>query len=163
MFGRWLSPSASRSRQRPSRRRSLCASTPPPTPRPLLMDADVRALERALTNVVANAIKFSPAGGEVDLTAKREGEAVEIVVVDRGIGIDDKDQPRLFERFFRASSGYDQVISGSGLGLAIVKEIVEGHGGEVSLQSSLGEGTTVTLRLPAMAPDEADPVATAVA
>jgi signal transduction histidine kinase len=69
-------------------------------------------------------------------------------VSDQGIGIAPEDQERMFTRFFRASSAQKRAIPGSGLGLAIVKEIIERHGGEVSLTSALGEGTRVTLRLP---------------
>jgi PAS domain S-box-containing protein len=110
--------------------------------------ADPRALDRALMNVLANAIKFSLPGGEVELTGRRCSAVVEIAVTDRGIGIGPEDQSRVFERFFRASSGEERAIPGSGLGLSIVKEIVESHGGQVRLESILGEGTTVTVRLP---------------
>jgi signal transduction histidine kinase len=120
--------------------------------------ADATQIDRALMNVLANAIKFSSPGGAIDLTARRVAEHIEIEVADEGIGIAAEDQERLFERFFRAASAKARAIPGSGLGLAIVKEIVEGHGGRVSIQSALGAGTRVTLRLPAQADasDEAD-------
>ena len=110
--------------------------------------ADAGQLDRALMNVVANAIKFSLPGGTVEVTATRVEDSLQIEVVDRGIGIAPGDQARLFERFFRAASARERAIPGSGLGLAIVKEIIERHGGEVALRSKLGAGTRVTLRLP---------------
>jgi signal transduction histidine kinase len=125
--------------------------------------ADAGQLDRALMNVLANAIKFSLPGGTVDLTAGRNHDVLEIVVSDCGIGIAPGDQERLFERFYRASSAKERAIPGSGLGLAIVKEIIERHGGHVSLESRLGEGTQVTLHLPAGAANVAQPTPTAAA
>jgi signal transduction histidine kinase len=111
--------------------------------------ADAAQLDRALMNVVANAIKFSLPGGTVDLVARRDAAgALEIEVSDQGIGIAPEDQERMFTRFFRASSAQKRAIPGSGLGLAIVKEIIERHGGEIALTSALGEGTRVTIHLP---------------
>jgi signal transduction histidine kinase len=110
--------------------------------------ADAAQLDRALMNVVANAIKFSLPGGTVDLAARRAGGRLEVEVTDRGIGIAREDQERMFERFFRAASAQERAIPGSGLGLGIVKEIIERHGGEIALTSALGEGTRVTIHLP---------------
>jgi signal transduction histidine kinase len=110
--------------------------------------ADPGQLDRALVNVVSNAIKFSPPGGRVALAARRVSRAVEITVADEGPGIPFEDQPRLFDRFFRTAAAEDRAIPGAGLGLAIVKEIVDSHRGEIELHSTPGVGTQLTLRLP---------------
>jgi signal transduction histidine kinase len=112
------------------------------------IDADAGQLDRALVNLVSNAIKFTPRGGRVDIDAHRAATTVEIAVSDTGIGIPADEQPRLFERFFRASAADSRSIQGSGLGLAIVKEIVDNHGGQIDLDSEPGSGTRVTLTIP---------------
>ncbi|MCD4525172.1 ATP-binding protein [Nocardioides sp. cx-173] len=114
---------------------------------------DAVQLERALVNVVSNALKFSPRGGRVQISLETDppgaspGLAV-VTVSDTGIGIPAMEQDRLFERFFRASSAVVSSIPGTGLGLAIVRTIVEGHGGTVTVTSQPGEGTTVRISLP---------------
>lgn len=108
--------------------------------------ADRERLERALLNLIHNAIKFTPQGGAVAVRARDTGAAVELVVQDTGIGIAAEHLSRIFERFYtvdRARSG-----GGSGLGLAIVKHIAEAHGGGVTATSALGHGSTFTLTLP---------------
>lgn len=105
-------------------------------------------LQRALVNLVTNAGKFTPAG-VVRLTAGRTQGQVVFTVGDTGSGIGYADQERLFSRFFRARSASEQAIQGTGMGLVIVKGIVEGHGGTVSIASTPGVGTTVTVTLPA--------------
>ncbi|MDO5629496.1 MAG: ATP-binding protein [Mobilicoccus sp.] len=108
-------------------------------------------LARAFSNVVANAVKFTPSGGKVDLHAVLDAQAraVRIVCEDTGIGIPAEDLPRMSERFYRASNAADAQIPGTGLGLSIVRAIVENHGGDLHLDSTHGEGTTVTFTLPA--------------
>lgn len=112
---------------------------------------DQERLERALSNVLANAVKYSPDGGVItvrvreDVATNRPG--VVITVADEGLGIAAADLPHLFERFYRAPSVRGS-IRGTGLGLAGVRQIVEQHGGVVTLASVEGEGTTVTVRLP---------------
>jgi signal transduction histidine kinase len=106
---------------------------------------DIELLERALANLLDNALKATPAGGRITLQARREGADVLIGVADSGIGVAPEDLPQLFERFYRRSEG------GHGLGLAIVRRIVDLHGGQVRAQSRPGEGTVVTIRLPAAA------------
>lgn len=112
--------------------------------------SDVRVDEglvrHILTNLLSNAVKYSPEGSAIDFRARREGETVEFVVADQGIGIPEEDQPRLFEAFHRASNVGD--ISGTGLGLLLVKRCVEVHGGEIALRSQAGQGTAFTVRLP---------------
>ncbi len=111
-------------------------------------------LERMLGNLLFNAIKYSPAGGDVVVAVAREGEAAVVSVRDEGIGIPATDLQRLFERFHRAGNVGD--IAGTGLGLATARQIVEQHGGTIGVSSSHGAGTTVTVRLP-LSPAETAP------
>jgi two-component system heavy metal sensor histidine kinase CusS len=106
-------------------------------------------LQRALGNLVANALTHTGPGGRVALTATRDGDDVCIAVADTGRGIDAAHVPHLFDRFYRADSARSSADGGVGLGLAIVKSIVELHGGSVTLASEVGRGTCVTLRVPA--------------
>jgi len=110
---------------------------------------DAAQLDRALVNLLTNAVKFTPAGGKVVLRARREGPDLVVTVIDDGLGIPEDEQDRLFTRFFRSSVATRMAIQGTGLGLVIVKQIVEEHGGTVSLVSAPGAGTTVTVRIPA--------------
>lgn len=121
---------------------------------PLLVHGDAVQIERAVGNVVSNAVKFTPAGGQVHLTTRQEGGEVRIVCSDTGMGIPAADQQRLFTRFFRASNAQEGHVPGTGLGLVIVETIARAHGGGVTLDSVEGEGTTVTITL---APDPAKP------
>lgn len=111
--------------------------------------ADPVQLDRALLNLLDNAVKFTPAGGKAALRVGRVGDDVEFTVTDTGIGIPEAEQVRLFTRFFRSSEATRLAIQGTGLGLVIVKRIVEAHGGTVSIASKPDVGTTVTVRLPA--------------
>ncbi|MFT4294322.1 MAG: ATP-binding protein [Micropruina sp.] len=118
---------------------------------------DRSQIEAALRNLVQNAIAYSDAGARVAISVRRvhdaTGDWVEASVSDNGIGISDSDQPRVFERFFRVDYGRSRAHGGTGLGLSIVKHIAAAHGGTVSLWSRLGQGSTFTLRLPALRPD----------
>jgi signal transduction histidine kinase len=116
--------------------------------------ADPEQLERVLVNLLSNAVKFTPAGGAVILSARRDGEVVELSVSDTGIGIPAEEQPLLFDRFFRASSAEELAIPGSGLGLAIVKDIIEAHHGTVRVHSEPGHGTRFIVRLPVRPPTD---------
>ena len=109
---------------------------------------DSHQVERALLNLVTNAIKFTPAEGRVSVRAERAGGRMLFVVSDTGMGIPEHEQPHLFTRFFRSSIATEHAIPGTGLGLVIVKHIVEGHGGTILVASTVGEGTTVTVSLP---------------
>jgi len=113
---------------------------------PLAVIGDSERLERALGNLVANAIKFTDAGGAVTLRASLQGEDVALSVADTGIGIEPEQQARVFERFFKGDKG--RGAGGTGLGLAIVKHIVLAHGGTVSVESRPGRGATFMMRLP---------------
>ena len=118
---------------------------------PTLGAWDRARLERVVSNLVSNAIKFSPEGGPISLVVRgedRDGQSwVALEVHDRGVGIPPDDLPRIFERFYRASN-VAGAIEGTGLGLAGARQIVELHGGEIGAASDLGQGTTLTIRLP---------------
>jgi signal transduction histidine kinase len=114
----------------------------------LAVEGDAGQLGRVLVNLLSNAVKFTPGGGRITVTAAAaEGSAV-ITVADTGIGIPARDQQQLFTRFFRASNAVQQSIPGTGLGLAIVRTIVTNHGGQITLTSHEGQGTTFTIRIP---------------
>ncbi|MFV0260712.1 MAG: sensor histidine kinase [Acidimicrobiales bacterium] len=111
---------------------------------PVVITGDEAAVRRAITNLVANAVRLSPDGETVTVTVTRErGDAV-VAVADRGPGIDSEDQARVFERFWRGSGQGP----GLGLGLSIVRQVVERHGGRVELDSEPGQGATFRLRFP---------------
>jgi signal transduction histidine kinase len=99
-------------------------------------------------NLVSNAIKFSPDGGTVIARAHRADSHVVCSIADTGIGMDGQEQEQAFTKFFRAARSRETAIPGAGLGLPISKTIVEGHGGSITLDSSPGQGTTVTVSLP---------------
>ena len=109
---------------------------------------DEGQLVMALRNLLTNAIVYSPARTRVAVAARCTGEAVEITVTDQGIGIPEGEQSRIFERFYRVDPARSRVTGGTGLGLAIVKHVCVNHGGECTVWSVEGEGSTFTLRLP---------------
>jgi two-component system sensor histidine kinase SenX3 len=115
----------------------------------LRMVGDHTLLVTALSNLLDNAVAYSPAGSPVSISRALVDGAVEIAVTDRGIGIAKADQERVFERFYRADKARSRATGGTGLGLAIVKHVAANHGGEVRLWSSPGVGSTFTLRIPA--------------
>ena len=121
----------------------------------LLVSGSSDQLDRALINLLGNAVKYTPHGGGITVTTGREDGQAVVTVADTGIGIPEPDQPSLFTRFFRGSNVSTTSIPGTGLGLAIVKTIVDNHQGEIVLQSQEGEGTTVTVRLPLLPEDRA--------
>jgi PAS domain S-box-containing protein len=110
---------------------------------------DPEQFDRALLNLLTNAVKFTPEGGKVTLHARREGESVVFTVSDTGVGIPEDEQERLFTRFFRSSLATRMAVQGTGLGLVIVKRIVEEHGGTISMVSAPEMGTTVKVTIPA--------------
>jgi signal transduction histidine kinase len=111
---------------------------------------DSERIEQVLINLVGNALKFTPAGGNVTVAVRVQNEHVELSVRDTGVGIAAKDQPRLFEDFGRLRDS-DKGEQGSGLGLAIARRIVEAHGGKITLESAPGQGSTFRVLLPGRA------------
>jgi two-component system, OmpR family, phosphate regulon sensor histidine kinase PhoR len=120
-----------------------------------LVQADPDRLHQVLINLADNAVKYTPDGGRITICARPATlsgvTAVEITIADTGIGIPSQDLPRLTERFFRVDKARSRDLGGTGLGLAIVKHIVQGHGGQLAIESTLGQGTTVVVTLPAVA------------
>ncbi|SIT69895.1 ATP-binding protein [Microbacterium sp. RU33B] len=114
----------------------------------LYVRGDAQVLSEAVGNLVANAIAYSPQGSTVGVGVKSSEGVVEVAVTDRGIGIAEGDQERIFERFYRADQARSRRTGGTGLGLSIVKHAVQRHGGEVRLWSRPGRGSTFTIRLP---------------
>jgi len=116
----------------------------------------------AVTNLVENAIAYSGEDTKVEITLRQDDDWVEIDVADQGIGIAPHDVDRIFERFYRADQARSRSTGGTGLGLAIVKHIATNHGGRVDVTSTLGDGSTFTLRLPARPPEAPLPLPAAI-
>jgi two-component system, OmpR family, phosphate regulon sensor histidine kinase PhoR len=110
---------------------------------------DADAIRQVLTNLLDNAIRYVPEGGQVSVIARRDGAQVELAVADNGTGIPSEHLPRIFERFYRVDPARSREEGGTGLGLAIVKHLVEAHGGRVIAESTLGQGTTIRSWWPA--------------
>jgi len=113
---------------------------------PVRGNFDPKLLRQILSNLLTNALKYSPNGDPVDLELNREENQARIIIRDRGIGIPEKDQVNLFEPFHRAQN--TGTINGTGLGLAIVKKAVDLHQGSISIQSQIDIGTIFTVTLP---------------
>jgi two-component system, cell cycle sensor histidine kinase DivJ len=110
---------------------------------------DRRAIKQIILNLLSNALKFTPAGGNVTIAAIRDGRMIDISVTDSGIGISAEDLPRLGQPFFQAKGTYDRAYEGTGLGLSVVRGLVGLHGGTLEIESAPGSGTRVCLRIPA--------------
>lgn len=110
--------------------------------------ADRRLLGRAIGNLVNNALKYTERGGEVTVDLYATSNEISIKILDSGIGIPEADLPYIFDRFYRADPSRARSTGGSGIGLSLVKEIVEAHGGKVTVESSLGQGSIFTIHLP---------------
>lgn len=119
---------------------------------PAIVHADAGWLERLLINLLDNAIKFTPAGGQVLVTVSRDGAEARVAVQDTGPGIDPADVPRVFDRFFRADPARSSGAEGAGLGLALAKWVVDRHDGRIDVESRPGAGSTFTVILPALPP-----------
>ena len=111
-------------------------------------DFDPTLIEQAVVNLLDNAVKYSNPGGTITISAEINGSEILINVRDQGIGIAKKHLPRLFERFYRVDKSRSRQLGGTGLGLAIVKHIAQAHGGYVTVESTVGEGSTFTIHLP---------------
>ncbi len=115
---------------------------------PVIAELDRTLVQRAVGNLVSNAVEHTPPGGSVLLATNAEDAAIRIEVSDTGVGIPSEALPRVFDRFFRVDTSRSQASGGTGLGLAIVQSIVLLHGGKVEIASQPGQGTRVTLRMP---------------
>lgn len=122
-----------------------------------LVKGDEGRLAQVLTNLVSNAIKYTPEHGRVSVRAEQRNSYVMVAVQDSGIGISPEDQARVFDRFYRVRAVETEHIEGTGLGLSIVKSLVEAHGGRISLESYVGKGSTFSFSLPCMPKDELPP------
>lgn len=109
---------------------------------------DVNRVAQILTNLISNAIQYTPPGGKVTISAHPNGDMMEISVADTGIGISKENQQKIFDRFFRADDPLVQETPGTGLGLPITASLVQMHGGQIWVESELGEGSTFTFTLP---------------
>ena len=118
------------------------------THEPIYINGDRIRVEQTIINIVSNAIKYTPDGGEISISLTKAGKNVEIAVSDNGVGIPKDDLPRLFERFYRVEKDRNSDKGGTGLGLAIAKEFAIAHGGDIKVESEVGKGTTFTIIFP---------------
>jgi signal transduction histidine kinase len=114
----------------------------------IALNGDQELINRLILNLLDNAVKYTPQGGEISLALERRNGNAEIVVRDTGIGIPEADQSRVFDRFYRVDKARSRALGGAGLGLSIVRWIVDVHGGEVSVDSTPGRGSTFVVKLP---------------
>jgi len=131
--------------QADARNIALTLSLADPLP-PISLDRD--KMLQVFDNLLSNALKYTGPGGTVSVSARADGPWVTVTVTDTGIGIPAEDLPRVFERFYRVDKARSRELGGTGLGLSIAREIVRAHGGEIVIDSEVGRGTTVTVRLP---------------
>lgn len=117
---------------------------------------DRRQIEMAVSNLVENAINYSPDGTRVAVALRKQDALAEISISDQGVGIPEKDIERIFERFYRVDPARSRATGGTGLGLSIVKHVVNNHGGDISVWSVEGAGSTFTIRLPLFVRNESN-------
>ncbi|MEJ2759402.1 MAG: sensor histidine kinase [Anaerolineales bacterium] len=109
---------------------------------PIFMD--VQQIGRVLNNLVSNAIRYTPEGGKVEISARRDGKLAEVHIRDNGEGIPENDLPHIFESFYRGEKSRSRATGGAGLGLAIARGVVQAHGGDIQVDSTVGKGTEFT-------------------
>lgn len=119
---------------------------------PLTAEADRDRISQVLQNLMSNAVKYTPEGGSIRWTLAREEDSARISITDSGIGIDKKDLPYLFERFYRADPSRHRKTGGTGVGLTIAQAIVRAHGGRITVESTPGKGSTFTVTIPLAVP-----------
>jgi two-component system phosphate regulon sensor histidine kinase PhoR len=113
-----------------------------------LIRADHRSMEEVFTNLVCNAINYSPDGGEIRISAVSHGDYLEVLVRDQGIGIEAEEIPKIFDKFYRVKNPKTRQVIGTGLGLSLVRGLIEAHRGSVEVESEVGVGTTFRVKLP---------------
>ena len=113
------------------------------------VNGDRERIEQVITNIVSNAVKYTPDGGKIDMLVGTSGKNVFVRVTDNGIGIPEKDLPRLFDRFYRVDKARSRESGGTGLGLSIAQEILNQHKGRIEISSEYGKGTSVLITMPA--------------
>ncbi|MCK5683920.1 HAMP domain-containing protein, partial [bacterium] len=116
----------------------------------VFVSADTLHLRRLFINLLANAIKFTPLGGKIGITVKQTAEIAYIAISDTGIGINQEELDRIFERFYRTEEADETAEPGSGLGLCLALSIVKVHNGKIDVESTVGKGSTFTIALPTM-------------
>lgn len=114
----------------------------------IVVNIDSERIQQVLSNVISNAIKYSPENAEINVKLYEEDDFALVSVSDTGFGIPESDLPRIFERFYRVDKARSRKVGGTGLGLAIAKEIMELHNGKIYAESEYGNGTTITLKFP---------------
>ncbi len=124
--------------------------------RPASVTADGDRIDQVLRNLLSNALRQTSAGGQITVATRTNGRRAIVDVADTGTGIATEDLSRVFDRFYRADTSRSRATGGSGLGLAIARELVRAHGGDISVRSSVGKGTTFCFWLPLSSPSPAD-------
>lgn len=114
----------------------------------IIINIDPERIQQVLSNVISNAIKYSPEEAKINVSLSEEEDFVVVKVTDTGFGIPESDLPRIFERFYRVDKARSRQMGGTGLGLAIAKEIMEHHKGKIYAESEYGKGTTITMKFP---------------
>jgi signal transduction histidine kinase len=109
---------------------------------------DIQRIGRVLSNLVGNALRHTPRGGKISILSQRQQNNLVVTIVDTGEGIRPEDLPHVFDQFYRGEKSRSRNTGGAGLGLAIARGIVEAHGGQIGIQSTPGQGTTVWFKIP---------------
>ncbi|MFP4697962.1 MAG: sensor histidine kinase [Eubacteriales bacterium] len=109
---------------------------------------DPERIEQVIKNIISNAVKYSPDGAEIIIQVFKEDNYINVAIKDTGMGISKDDADRIFDRFYRVDKARSREMGGTGLGLAIAKEIMEYHGGSITVESELGKGTCFYLKFP---------------